>query len=126
MPADLNLKITLSAAETYSTQGSRLSVCSQIMWFHSHVMWFWESSYSQLIWFQNADIIGQDRLCSQSATATAAAQSGSLGSRLNCSAFPTLRRRGGAQGCGRCPIDRSPTASSGRPVLATRRRAQHH
>ena len=38
------------------------------MWFHSHVMWFWESSYSQLIWFQNADVFGQDRLCSQFAT----------------------------------------------------------
>ena len=25
----------------------------KIMWFRSHGMWFWESSYSQLIWFQN-------------------------------------------------------------------------
>src|ERR1700680_775809 len=38
------------------------------MWSHSHVMWFWESSYSQLIWFQNADVFGQSLLCSQFAT----------------------------------------------------------
>jgi len=29
------------------------SVCSQIMWFHSHLMWFWEGSYSQSMWFGN-------------------------------------------------------------------------
>src|ERR1700680_1175480 len=42
------------------------------MWSHSHVMWFWESSYSQLIWFQNADVFGQSLLCSQFATLRAA------------------------------------------------------
>src|SRR4029077_19009834 len=26
---------------------------SQLRWFHSHVMWFWESSYSQTMWFEN-------------------------------------------------------------------------
>src|SRR5271166_89732 len=29
------------------------SVCSQIMWFHSHVMWFSGPPYSHLIRFQN-------------------------------------------------------------------------
>ena len=37
----------------------RRSVCAQIMWSHSHAMWFWESSYSQLIRFQNTDVFGQ-------------------------------------------------------------------
>src|SRR5271165_2300790 len=39
--------ITIFLAETYSTPGS------QIMWSHSHLMWFWESSYSQSMWFEN-------------------------------------------------------------------------
>src|SRR5271165_2380930 len=39
--------ITIVLAETYSTPGS------QIMWFHSHLMWFWESSYSQSMCFEN-------------------------------------------------------------------------
>jgi hypothetical protein len=45
-------------------------------------MWFWESSYSQLIWFQNADVFGHGHLCSQFATSTApklAIGDGSLG-----------------------------------------------
>src|SRR5260221_3239336 len=42
-----------------------LSVCSQIMWFHSHLMWFLGTTYSQLIWFQTTDVVGQDRLCSR-------------------------------------------------------------
>jgi hypothetical protein len=33
-------------------QPEMLLVCSQLMWFHSHIMWFWKSSYSHLIRFQ--------------------------------------------------------------------------
>src|SRR5262249_31477659 len=44
------------------------SVCSQIMWAHSHAMWSGEARYSQLIWSQNSDVFGPGDLCSRVAT----------------------------------------------------------
>src|SRR5271157_19905 len=41
----------------------------QIMWSHSHLMWFLAPGYSQLIWSQKPDVIGSCDLCYRAATA---------------------------------------------------------
>src|SRR5271157_632806 len=40
----------------------------QIMWSHSHLMWFLAPGYSQLIWSQKPDVIGSCDLCYRAAT----------------------------------------------------------
>jgi hypothetical protein len=45
-----------------------LSGCYQLMWSHSHLMWFLAPRYSQLIWSQKPDVIGSCDLCNRAAT----------------------------------------------------------
>jgi hypothetical protein len=42
----------------------------QLMWSHSHIMWVLAPGYYQLIWSENADVIGSCDLCYRAATTT--------------------------------------------------------
>jgi len=46
-----------------------LSGCYQLMWAHSHLMWFLMPGYSQLMWSRKTDVIGFCDLCYRAATA---------------------------------------------------------
>lgn len=47
-----------------------LSGCSQLIWAHSHLIWFLMLRYSQLMWSRKTDVIGSCDLCSRAATLT--------------------------------------------------------
>ncbi len=48
-----------------------LSGCSQLIWAHSHLMWFLIPGYSQLMWSRKTDVIGSGDLCYRAATVSA-------------------------------------------------------
>ncbi|HEY5138698.1 MAG TPA: hypothetical protein VIJ25_05190, partial [Methylococcales bacterium] len=41
----------------------------QLMWAHSHLMWFLAPGYYQLMWSRKTDVIGSCDLCYRAATA---------------------------------------------------------
>ena len=47
-----------------------LSGCYQLMWAHSHLMWFLAPRYYQLMWSRKTDVISSCDLCYRAATPT--------------------------------------------------------
>ena len=54
-----------------------LSGCYQLMWAHSHLMWFLATRYYQLMWSRKTDVIGSCDLYYRAATPTHCWQSSS-------------------------------------------------
>jgi len=50
-----------------------LSGCYQLMWAHSHLMWFLATRYYQLMWSRKTDVIGSCDLYYRAATINAGA-----------------------------------------------------